>query len=490
MTSKRKSKAFCCVLNCNSKAIRDPDVSFHVFPHEKQMILRKSEFGESQKCNRRKEWIRLLRIGKKVTKYMVVCSKHFTPEDYILSSYACKRRQLKKTSVPSLLLPESSICTKTCSKRIKRNKFSETMYQTEETSHAIESEISDREQTEETSHAIDFEINDREAAETLLMLCNSNSDKNLKYHRSVGIQISTGEFLVNIRNFVKTESQLNSITGIPTFKLFNAIVKLFSDVCKTKQISNTNFSFEDKLFMVLIKMKLNISFSVISLFFHCSVPTASRIFYSGVKILASVLKCAIVWPSKINILENMPKCFNRFRNVRVILDCSEIRVQRPKCLKCQIRCYSHYKGDTTIKFLIGVSPGGIATFLSSAYGGRTSDKAIFEQSDILNLLTPYSDSVMVDKGFLIDKLCLEKGIEVIQPPFLKKNKQLNKCEAVRTKDIACARVHVERFIQRIKQFKIFSARLPWKMTSVVDELLIIATAVGNLSPPILSDDKF
>ncbi|XP_067143123.1 uncharacterized protein [Centruroides vittatus] len=420
MTSKRKSKAFCCVPNCNSKAIRDPDVSFHVFPHEKQMILRKSEFGESQKCNRRKEWIRLLRIGKKVTKYMVVCSKHFTPEDYILSSYACKRRQLKKTSVPSLLLPESSICTKTCSKRIKRNKFSETMYQTEETSHAIESEISDREQTEETSHAIDFEINDREAAETLLMLCNSNSDKNLKYHRSVGIQISTGEFLVNIHNFVKTESQLNSITGIPTFKLFNAIVKLFSDVCKTKQISNTNFSFEDKLFMVLIKMKLNISFSVTSLFFHCSVPTASRIFYSGVKILASVLKCAIVWPSKINILENMPKCFNRFRNVRVILDCSEIRVQRPKCLKCRIRCYSHYKGDTTIKFLIGVSPGGIATFLSSAYGGRTSDKAIFEQSDILNLLTPYSDSVIVDKGFLIDKLCLEKGIEVIQPPFLKK----------------------------------------------------------------------
>ncbi|XP_067142832.1 uncharacterized protein [Centruroides vittatus] len=315
------------------------------------------------------------------------------------------------------------------------------MYQTEETFHAIESEISDREQTEETSHAIDFEINDREAAETLLMLCNSNSDKNLKYHRSVGIQISTGEFLVNIRNFVKTESQLNSITGIPTFKLFNAIVKLFSDVCKTKQISNTNFSFEDKLFMVLIKMKLNISFSVIFLFFHCSVPTASRIFYSGVKILASVLKCAIVWPSKINILENMPKCFNRFRNVRVILDRSEIRVQRPKC----------------------VSPGGIATFLSSAYGGRTSDMAIFEQSDILNLLTPYSDSVM---------------------------KQLNKCEAVRTKDIACSRVHIERFIQRIKQFKIFSARLPWKMTSVVDGLLIIATAVGNLSPPILSDDKF
>ncbi|XP_023211698.1 uncharacterized protein LOC111614559 [Centruroides sculpturatus] len=85
MNSKSKSKAFCCVPNCNSKAIRDPDISFHVFPHEKQMIFRKSEFGESQKCNRRKEWIRLLRIGKKVTKYMVVCSKHFTLEDYILS---------------------------------------------------------------------------------------------------------------------------------------------------------------------------------------------------------------------------------------------------------------------------------------------------------------------------------------------------------------------------------------------------------------------
>ncbi|KFM71083.1 hypothetical protein X975_25102, partial [Stegodyphus mimosarum] len=35
-------------------------------------------------AKRRKEWIRLLRIGKEVGHYMKVCSKHFKETDYIL----------------------------------------------------------------------------------------------------------------------------------------------------------------------------------------------------------------------------------------------------------------------------------------------------------------------------------------------------------------------------------------------------------------------
>jgi len=66
-----------------------------------------------------------------------------------------------------------------------------------------------------------------------------------------------------------------------------------------------------------------------------------------------------------------------------------------------------------------------------------------------------SDAIMVDKGFLIDDLCIEKGIELIRPPFLKNKIQFSKAETLLNKDIACASIHIKGINQRLKMFKIF-----------------------------------
>lgn len=70
--------------------------------------------------------------------------------------------------------------------------------------------------------------------------------------------------------------------------------------------------------------------------------------------------------------------------------------------------------------MTGVSPGSLLTFILDAYRGRTSGKAIFEGSKIINLLEPHIDSIMVDKGFLIDKN--NNFIKIIRPYFLRKQK--------------------------------------------------------------------
>ncbi|KAF2890024.1 hypothetical protein ILUMI_16149 [Ignelater luminosus] len=155
-----------------------------------------------------------------------------------------------------------------------------------------------------------------------------------------------------------------------------------------------------------------------------------------------------------------------------------------------MRSYSFYKKDHTIKILIGVSPSGMITYLSKACGGRASDKAIFNKEKIIELLIPGHDAIMVDKGFLIDDECKRNYIKLYRPPFLGRGKSQFSKEAEETVEIARARVHVERRIQRLKNFTLLKNRYSWTLLPLIDDILVIVSALVNLSEPILSSDKF
>jgi len=135
-----------------------------------------------------------------------------------------------------------------------------------------------------------------------------------------------------------------------------------------------------------------------------------------------------------------------------------------------------------------ISPGGLITFISKSFMGRTSDKAIFIMSDFIKLFE-IGDAVMTDKGFLIDDVCF-KHVKLIRPPFLSKKVQFNKEEAILNAKIAKARVHIERSNQRLKEFSILSTKVPSYLIPRIEQIFIIICAVVNLSSLILKDDKF
>ena len=60
----------------------------------------------------------------------------------------------------------------------------------------------------------------------------------------------------------------------------------------------------------------------------------------------------------------------KFSTVRVIIDCTEIFTQKPSSL------FSSYNNLTTFKGLIGISPHGSVTFVSSLFSGCISDVEI------------------------------------------------------------------------------------------------------------------
>ncbi|XP_044742945.1 uncharacterized protein LOC123305324 [Chrysoperla carnea] len=106
-SKQNKSKAFCCVPGCRSKACRNPDVRFHRFPKENVCFVKvRNCFGVEEKIDCRKMWQRVLKIEKNITEYMLVCSLHFSKADYFLPDLNSKRlRRLKKNAVPSCNLP-------------------------------------------------------------------------------------------------------------------------------------------------------------------------------------------------------------------------------------------------------------------------------------------------------------------------------------------------------------------------------------------------
>ena len=84
----------------------------------------------------------------------------------------------------------------------------------------------------------------------------------------------------------------------------------------------------------------------------------------------------------------MPMCFRKFfKKCCIVIDCTEIFIERPSDLLSRAQVWSNYK-HSTIKFLIGITPQGTISYVSECAGGRMSDKELVEQSNLIDYLNP------------------------------------------------------------------------------------------------------
>lgn len=104
--------------------------------------------------------------------------------------------------------------------------------------------------------------------------------------------------------------------------------------------------------------------------------------------------------------------------------------------------------------MIGIAPHGAVIFVSPLFTGCISDREITRCSGLLDLLER-NDAIMADKGFNIEDLLLEKGVQLNLPPYLNNQGQFPVEQVKETKKIARVRIHVERTIRRLKEFHIF-----------------------------------
>lgn len=236
---------------------------------------------------------------------------------------------------------------------------------------------------------------------------------------------------------IKHESSLKDLTGT-SFKVFNLLLSMMPESACNSNLDNNN-----KLLIFLMKLKLGITFSALSVLFNVHRTTISRTFFDTLTVLVKKTSEFIFWPSKKTIQETLPEAFKiNFPECRCIIDCTEFKVEQPPSVEQRVYMYSRYKSSYTIKVLVGITPNGCICFLSKSYGGRSSDSYITNDSGFLKKLE-VGDVVLADKGFPgIKTLCDDQKSILVMPPILH-NGRFTEEEIINTYSVASVRIHIE-----------------------------------------------
>ncbi|KAJ7996412.1 hypothetical protein DPEC_G00236810 [Dallia pectoralis] len=216
----------------------------------------------------------------------------------------------------------------------------------------------------------------------------------------------------------------------------------------------------DEFFLYCCRSAAGLKEKVLADIFQVSVSTVCRIVITRANYLYLVFASLPIWMSRQQVQSTMPLKFWQYSpDVRVIIDCTEVRCQSPSSLTLQSEVFSSYKNTTTFKGLIGIAPFGAVTFVSNLYTGSISDRELTERCGILNLLEP-GDGCMADKGFTIEKMLADHGAKLIIPPF--------KTTAIR----------------RVKEYLIWDNTIPITLSGTINQLWTNCCLMTNFQGPL------
>lgn len=244
------------------------------------------------------------------------------------------------------------------------------------------------------------------------------------------------------------------------------------------------------LFFALFLLRTGMSVRVASALFRVSDSTGGRAFTTWLDFLASSLRPVVRLPDVGDVVPSAPPNFRRkqLSSVALVFDATEYAVDKPWQSDAGHALWSNYKGKYTGKFLICITPAGAIAFVSEGHGGHTSDTELVRRSGIIEKLVEEGFGnkgmhIMADRGFNpIAPLLLAKGIHYVAPPSKRTGEaQFSEEDAGMTRDVANLRIHVERAIGAMRQWRILDHKFDSQQLDNLGEVALICAALVNLT---------
>ena len=121
-------------------------------------------------------------------------------------------------------------------------------------------------------------------------------------------------------------------------------------------------------------------------------------------------------------------------------------------------------------------------YSSPVFEGATSDKQSVLESGFLDYIVS-GDGIVADRGFQnLKEEFLKKGATLITPPSMKGKEALSLQDEYKTRSIARARIHIERYNQRVKIFQYLSGVIPEYKFKLLNQAIYVCCHLANFSP--------
>ena len=351
---------------------------------------------------------------------------------FMFSGKERQKQALRKTAVPSIF-------SWTCEDTLKKNKARQERYRSREVQkkRKLFEDITNSEENvsepEFIAQKVDMipidDFTDLGGVEEIVQYDNRDSSFEAEEEKQSVVQISDVETQTLklppfcIHNFEHDSAAVHFYTGLEDYLNFFFVLNTLGPAAYCLNYiyhSVVSISVPNQFFIVLMKLRRHTTSFELSRMFGVSESVITNIFITWVIFMEKQWREINIWPSQDLVQYFAPSSFKRnFPNTRVIIDGTECPIKKPKNPTSQQATFSTYKNRNTVKVLVGITPGGLISYVSSSYGGSTSDRQIVERSALTQMCSK-NDSIMADKGFNVQDIFAPHDVHINIPTFFKK----------------------------------------------------------------------
>ncbi|TWW80418.1 uncharacterized protein LOC130537818 isoform X2 [Takifugu flavidus] len=280
-------------------------------------------------------------------------------------------------------------------------------------------------------------------------------------------------------------------TGLPNYFVLETVMWLLAphmDGMKTIKLSKFQ-----QLLLTLMRLRLDLRNQDLAYRFGVKVSTVTRTVHQMVSIMSSTLvPTAVFWPSRAELRKNLPAALRSSHpDCAVIIDCFTVPFEEP------VSRGNHQQqragtGCNVLKYLIGVAPQGVVTFVSRGALGNVSDKSLTEGCGLLCKLLP-GDVVLASRDLDIADSVAARGARFKAAGSYQGDAQASsECSppANASSDSTSVQRHVDKVISMVKQrYAMLTGPIESAFTSAsertsnlstFDKIVQVACALNNL----------